>query len=98
MGVMSKHLASDSIGFHPMRVAYTKFMFVNLFMLISSIIYWVYFEFDYYLFKIGLFGSIFDAVGIACYAKANSSGPRGLVAALGTTNNLLLVIFEAIKH
>lgn len=70
----------------------------TLIIILGACWYWQSVDsFNKRLFIIGFFGSIFDSCGKACIQKAYSTGPAGPVAAFVELNNVVLIIFEAIR-
>ena len=92
-GLFIKHLTSERIGFDCTCVTFGASSFVCTIIIIVGIgYYWQNYQFDTYLFSVGLIGSIFDTVGIVSIQNAFSKGPAGPVAALGSCTALILVV------
>ena len=94
-----KHLTKPEVGFNAMTVSFgasgTNSVII---LIIGGAWYWTYSEaFNSKLFIIGFFASIFDTIGKACIQRAYSLGPGGPVSALVETNNVLLILFEALR-
>ena len=67
-------------------------------LLIGIFYYWKYSAtFDYYLFAIGLFASIFDTAGKSLLAYCLSIGPAGPILGMEALTSVLLTINEAIR-
>ena len=99
-GLFIKHLTSPKVGFDAMTISFSTSCFSSiLILIIGGSWYWLEVEtFNKRLFIIGFFGSIFDSCGKACIQKAYSSGPAGPVSAFVELNNVVLIIFEAIRY
>ena len=94
-----KHLTSKEVGFDAMTVSFATSSATSvLIIIIGAAWFWQEVEtFNKRLFIIGFFGSILDTCGKACIQRAYSKGPAGPVAAIVECNNVLLILFEAIR-
>ena len=95
-----KHLTSPRVGFDAMTISFGSSSFTCILILILGYFwFWQYIElFNSKLFIIGIFGSIFDSIGKACIQKAYSKGPAGPISAYVDINNVLLLVFEAVRY
>ena len=94
-----KHLTSPKVGFDAITVSFASSCTMSIVVIILGVT-WYWKEVDTFnrrLFIIGFFGSIFDTCGKACIQRAYSTGPAGPVSAFVEMNNVVLVIFEAIR-
>ena len=99
-GLFIKHLTSAKVGFDAMTISFATSCSTSiLILIIGASWYWQSVEvFNKRLFIIGFFGSIFDSCGKACIQQAYSKGPAGPVSAFVELNNVVLIIFEAIRY
>jgi uncharacterized membrane protein len=99
-GLFIKHLTSARVGFDAMTISFASSCFSSIIIMIVGVS-WYWREVDSFkknLFIIGIFGSMFDAIGKAFVQKAYSKGPAGPVSAFVELNNVFLVIFEGLRQ
>ena len=59
--------------------------------------YWIYVDFSWYHFWVGLGSAIINTLGLVAVANAFRTGPGGPVSAITSISNVILVVVEAIK-
>lgn len=96
--MLAKSFRRGPVKFNIQEISFMGFLVVNIFILLPTLYYWIFIDFNKRLFIVGFFGSIINTFGKVCIQNAVSLGPAGPASALLAMNSLILLVYDSIKN